>query len=102
MKIAVVTVSLPEREAFRAECIASIRQQTLPPIAHFVSLDYQRVGPAAMLNATLPACVEIGADWVAQLADDDLADPHHLATLAAAADDADIVYSYCKIGRAHV
>ena len=52
---------------------------------------------AGMLNRMLPACVASEADWIAQLADDDLIDPHHLETLVAHSDDADIVYSYCRV-----
>ena len=93
-RIIVVTPSLPERAAFRAECIESIRAQTLQPIGHLIMLDYERVGPAVMLNRILPTMIESGTEWIAQLADDDLADPHHLETLAKASHDADIVYSY--------
>lgn len=71
--------------------------QTLRPVAHFVSIDYERIGPAEMLNRTLSSCVNARADWIAQLADDDLAYPHHLETLASASADADIVYSYCDV-----
>jgi hypothetical protein len=60
-------------------------------------VDYERAGPAAMLNRMLPACIAADAEWVAQLADDDLADPHHLELLAAHCADADIVYSWCRV-----
>ena len=96
-RIVVVTPSLPERADLRAECMASIAAQTLAPVAHVVMIDYERAGPAAMLNRMLPACVATGADWVAQLADDDLADPNHLELLAAHCADADIVYSWCRV-----
>ena len=96
-RVAVVTTSLPERSEFRAECIESVKAQTLTPITHIVMLDYLRAGPAVMLNRMLPACVASEADWIAQLADDDLIDPHHLETLVAHSDDADIVYSYCRV-----
>ena len=96
-RIVVVTPSLPERADFRAECVASVAAQTLPPVAHIVMVDYERAGPAMMLNRMLPACIAAGSDWVAQLADDDLADPHHLELLAAHCADADIVYSWCRV-----
>jgi hypothetical protein len=82
-RIVVVTPSLPERADLRAECMASVAAQTLAPVAHVVMIDYERAGPAAMLNRMLPACWTARADWVAQLADDDLADPNHLELLAA-------------------
>jgi hypothetical protein len=94
--IVVVTTSLPERVDLRAECVASVAAQTLAPVAHFVHLDYARRGPARCLNTLATAAAEIGAEWVAQLADDDVMLPHHLETLATRP-DADIVYSWCKV-----
>jgi hypothetical protein len=96
-RIAVITASLPERDAFRAESIAAVNAQTLKPVAHFVCIDHERATPAGVHNRLLPACVAAGAEWVAQIADDDLMYPHHLETLAAHSDDADIVYSYCDV-----
>ena len=90
-RIAVVTASLPERVDFRADCMASVAAQTLAPVAHVVMVDYERAGPAAMLNRMLPACFAARADWIAQLADDDL------ELLAAHSADADIVYSWCRV-----
>jgi GT2 family glycosyltransferase len=97
MRIIVVTASLPERETFRAEAAASVAAQTLQPITHLVAIDHERAGPARILNRLLPACIAAGAEWIAQLADDDLLDPHHLATLATAAATADIIYPYCRV-----
>ena len=96
-RIVVVTPSLPERADLRAECVASVAAQTLQPVAHIVMVDYERAGPAAMLNRMLPACIAADAEWVAQLADDDLADPNHLELLAEHCADADIVYSWCRV-----
>jgi len=99
--VVVVTASLPERHEYRAEAIRSVEAQTLQPVAHIVMIDYERAGPAAMLNRMLPAAAATGAEWFAQLADDDLLLPHHLETLVAHATDADIVYPYCEVeGRA--
>ena len=49
-----------------------------------------------MLNRMLSAARATGAEWIAQLADDDLMLPNHLEQLATRA-DADIVYSYCRV-----
>ena len=97
MRVVVMTPSLPERAEFRAECVESVKAQTLAPVAHVVMLDYERVGPAVMLNRMLPACIAAEADWIAQLADDDLIDSHHLETLVAHSAEADILYSYCRV-----
>lgn len=93
----VVTPSLPQRTLFRAECVQSVWEQRLQPVAHLIHLDYAHAGPARALNALLPAAKATGAEWVAQLADDDLMLPSHLQTLVDHATDADIVYSYCRV-----
>ncbi|MFZ9274990.1 MAG: hypothetical protein ACO24S_07575 [Ilumatobacteraceae bacterium] len=95
-RIAVVTPSLPERVDFRVECMESVRAQTLLPLTHIVMIDYEYEGPARMLNRMLPAAKASGAEWIAQLADDDVMLPHHLETLASWT-DADIIYSYCRV-----
>lgn len=93
-RISVLTPALPDRLPLLAECVASVRAQTLRPTAHLIQLDYERRGCAAVLNVLLAAAAE--AEWVALLADDDLFLPHHLATLAAHT-DADIIYPYCRV-----
>jgi GT2 family glycosyltransferase len=92
-----LTASLPERHVFRDDAIRSVAAQTLAPVAHIVAIDYERVGPGAMLNRMMPAALAAGAEWVAQAADDDLLYPHHLETLYAAAEDADVIYPYCEV-----
>lgn len=96
MRISVLTASLPEREAFRAEAIASVNAQTFAPIAHLIGIDHERVGPAAILNRLLPAAVAMSAEWVALLADDDVLYPQHLEALSAC-ESGDIRYSYCDV-----
>jgi hypothetical protein len=95
-RIVVVTASLPERVDFRAECVAAVAAQTLPPVAHLLHLDYERQGPARCLNALTKAAGEAGAEWIAQIADDDVMFKHHLETLATRT-DADIIYTYCHV-----
>lgn len=77
-----------------AETVASVNAQTLPPVQHLIHVDHERVGCAAAQNIMLDATA---GDWVALVADDDLVLPHHLQTLASVADDADIIYSYCRV-----
>ncbi len=95
--LAVVTTAIPERLGMLHHLLESIETQTLRPDAHLVHIDYEKVGPAASLNRVAMAAVAAGADWVAQIADDDLAYPHHLETLVDASADADIVYSWCDV-----
>lgn len=96
-RVVAVTASLPERHQFRADAIASVAAQTFAPVAHIVAIDYERAGPASMLNRMLPTALATGADWVAQLADDDVLYPHHFETMISHADDADVVYTYCDV-----
>ena len=97
MRIGVVTVSLPERHEYRAECIRAVHEQTLRPVLHAVGIDYERAGVAMMLNRMLPSLVAAECDWVAQIADDDLMYPQHLERLASKTNEADIIYSYCDV-----
>ena len=96
-RVVVVTASLPERHEYRAECIRAVEAQTVKPVAHVVMIDHERVGPAVVLNRMLAAALACDADWIAQVADDDLLYPDHLQTLLEASAEADIVYSYCDV-----
>lgn len=89
--ITVITASLPTRPAMLAECVASVCAQTEPAAAHLVGIDHIRAGSSATRNALLEA---VRTEYVAVLDDDDVALPHHLASLMATArTGADVVYS---------
>jgi len=95
VRIDVLTPSVPKRSRMLAECVESIRNQTLRPAAHLVGVDYERTGVVNMLNR-LFACSD--AEWVLPIADDDIAYPDLLETLAAAVDNSvDVVYSFCDV-----
>lgn len=98
LPVTVVTPSLPEREGFRAECIATVAAQLQQPEEHMVWLDEDRVGVAAMQNWMLES---VATPWYMLLADDDLLDADHLKTLWEARTRstgmADIVYSWCRV-----
>lgn len=95
MRIAVVTPALPTRGGMLAECVASVAAQTLAPVEHLIGVDHERVGTARVKTRLSRAAVS--AEWIAPLEDDDLADPDHLQTLAEHADQADVVYSWCRV-----
>jgi len=89
MGVTLITPSLPERAGALAELQASVNRQTVPPDVHLVAVDHAHAGPAAIRNQLLDA---VRSDWVAFVDDDDLLDPHHLETLLAHTDTADVVY----------
>lgn len=97
MKIAVITPAVPERYDMLREAMDSVRGQTLPAFLHLVGVDFERAGLSEMLNRLAGAAIACGAEWVLELDDDDLLDDTHLATLAAHAHEADIIYSYCRV-----
>ena len=90
----VVTPSLPERAKMLAEAIESVAAQSLQPHAHLVAVDHRRTGPSGLINQLVKAA---RTEWVAILADDDLFLPHHLETLMAHSDAADMVLSWSRI-----
>lgn len=92
-EISVVTPTIPGREEFLAEAVASVLNQTLPAVAHLVELDLDFEGPGPTMNKLVP---QAETEWVSILADDDLYDPDHLETLAANASKADVVLSWCR------
>ena len=93
--VTVITPSMPSRERFLAEAMASVAAQTVP-VAHLIIVDEGR-SVAEKRNALVEAA---DTEWVAFLDDDDLLDPHHIETLLG--HDADVVIPYCrfKVGRA--
>lgn len=94
MSVTVVTASLPERAPRLAEACASVASQTAQPAAHLIGIDFARRGPEAVRNALVAGAA---TEWVAFLDDDDLLYPHHLETVLAAAEGADVVYSFCDV-----
>lgn len=86
--------TIPEREALREEAIASLEAQT-EDVFFLQGIDTAHNGPVPTVNS-LAACV--GTDWLFPFADDDLLDPDHFSVLEKwCDDDADIVYTFCRI-----
>lgn len=93
MSVTVLTASLPERGAMLAEAITSVAEQTMQPEAHLISVDHQRQGAAVAYNRILAA---VDTEWMTFLDDDDLLLPHHIETLVAHSEPADVVYAWCR------
>jgi hypothetical protein len=95
-KIAVVTPTVPNRSSLLEECKASVKAQTWGgDILHAVGEDHANVGAAAMRNDIVQG-IDPSYEWLAFCDDDDVLLPDHLATLAAASNGADIIYSDCR------
>lgn len=110
--VTVITPSLPERNQYRSDCIASVQSQLpsldgYPSVAdHLIGIDYRRTGVTATLNRLWPA---VETEWTLVLADDDLLDPDFLNTVlthaswGTASDGRlgtrgyDIYYTYCRV-----
>lgn len=108
--ITVITPSIPGREHFLAETVASVSAQTVPPHAHLIRCqnpgERDRSGKedhmVSQHNALLAA---VTTGWLAVLHDDDTYLPHHIETIAAALDGADVVYTFSttvEVSRANV
>jgi hypothetical protein len=92
--ITVCMPTIPERAALRAEAIASLEIST-HPILFLQGEDTQHNGVVPTMNA-LGNCVT--TDWLFGLGDDDLVDPDHFEVLSYwLDDDADIVYTWCRV-----
>jgi hypothetical protein len=93
--VSVFTATLPEREELLWECIESVQAQTTDVMyEHVIEHDHNRVGLPVMMNRLLERA---RGEWLAWIADDDVMYAHHLETLLANRDGADIVYSWCDV-----
>mgnify|MGYP001615377579 CR=1 FL=1 len=94
MTVTVVTPSLPGRGDMLREAIDSVNGQLIMPAAHLIGIDHERAGTARAKPRLSSAAT---TEWVATLEDDDLLDPNHLTMLRGATENADIVYSWCRV-----
>lgn len=84
---------MPSRSYGLCRAIQSVNQQSLPPDEHLIAVDYASCGPAILRNQLIAST---SCDWIAFLDDDDRLDPHHLDTLAAYSDTADVIIPHCR------
>ncbi len=99
-KVAVVTPTIPGREALLAEAEASVLAQTHTPDFHLTEVDSDRRGPAWVRNhLCLVTDQGRASDWFCFLDDDDLLYPDHISTLLRAQREsgADVVYTHGNI-----
>lgn len=94
MDLTVVIPTVPGRAHLLAEAVGSVIAQTEPYTEIRIVRDERRTGPSTTRNR---GAAHLTTEWVAFLDDDDTWNPNHLATLAAHAGDADVVYSLATI-----
>ena len=92
--ITVLTPTLPERHDMLAEAVRSVGNQTLGPEVHLIGVDHARAGIVPVVNKLARSAT---TDWVSRLDDDDLIDPQHFELLSSESDNADVIYSWCRV-----
>lgn len=93
-EITVIVATIPEREALLEQAIDTVQAQT-SPVPYLVGVDAQHDGPVPTLNALAE---RVQTEWLFRLDDDDLLDPDHFQVLSKwLDDDADIVYTWCRV-----
>ena len=93
--ITLITATLPERRHLFADLARSVALQTLPPQAWLVEWDYEHRGPVEVINNLVE---QVETEWFFRIDDDDLLEHDHFDTLKPyLTDEADIVYSWCRV-----
>lgn len=94
LDLTVVIPTIAERAPLLAEALASLEAQTLK-VPHYTCYDPERYGPANVVNRLVE---QVKTKWFFRLDDDDLLDPDHFEVLSHwLDDDADIVFTWCRI-----
>ena len=91
MRITAVIPTIDGRYESLTRAVASVKSQSLPPVAIEVEYDGDRTGAAATRNRAL---ARVDTEWVAFVDDDDVLLTHHLRLCArhARLTGADVVY----------
>jgi hypothetical protein len=93
--LTIVTATIPERAPLLHELGQSIARQTVRPYEWIVKTDWDKVGPAKVINDIV---ADIDTPWLFRCDDDDLFDTNHFETLAPfLTDDHDIVYTWPRV-----
>ncbi len=93
MEVTVITPTIPGRSRLLDRCIASVQAQTIR-VEHLVRTDENREGPATIRNHL---AAQAQTRWILPLDDDDTLDPACVQTLLERAEDAEIVYPWCRM-----
>jgi hypothetical protein len=93
--LTIVTPTLPTRRDMLHELGQSIAQQTERVHEWIVRTDWDRVGPAQIVNDMV---ADVDTPWVFRCDDDDLFDANHFATIGEYLDgEFDVVYSWPRV-----
>lgn len=94
--ITVVIPTIPPRRAMLKRAIDSVLEQTMPPAAIAIAVDFDRLGAAVTRQRALDT---VTTRWVAFLDDDDELKPRHLEALFSATVDygAEYVWSQYQV-----
>jgi len=93
--LTIVTATIPERRDKLRELGRCLADQTVHPYEWVVKTDWNRVGPAKIINGLV---ADADTDWVFRADDDDLFDPNHFETLAEyLTGEFDVVYTWPRV-----
>jgi hypothetical protein len=93
--VTIVTPTIPERRNLLHELGQSIARQTAHPYEWIVRTDWERLGPAPLVNEMV---AEVETEWVFRCDDDDLFDTNHFEVIGEyLTGDFDIVYSWPRV-----
>lgn len=90
--LTLVTVTMPSRADMLAEMLATVAHQTVKPEAHLIVWDHG----AGFVDTCNKAVRLVESEWFCFVDDDDLLDPHHVATLTENL-TADIVWTWTRV-----
>ncbi len=100
LDVTVITPTIPERKDVLAECINSVKGQTVAPAAHYIGLDASRKGPSTVRNELIE---KTKTKWLCFLDDDDILYPNHFEVLyenIMGQDKYDLIWTWCDtVGR---
>lgn len=92
-EVLVVTPTEAGNEQTLSECSSSVAAQSVP-VEHVWEIDDTYIGAGALRDLMISRS---NAEWVLPLDDTDRLDPDHLETCLQHSDEADIVYSWCRV-----
>lgn len=93
--ISVITPTIASRSELLDECKASVAAQAVSVVEHLVEVDVNGAGPSVLRNRMVGRAK---GDWILPVDDDDTLDPDYVEVIAPhLTDDADVVYSWCRV-----